>query len=392
MSGTFLPYAHQSINQADLDAVKEALSREVITRGETVEEFEKTFAQYCGAYHAVAFNSASTALAAACHAAKVTPADKVLTTPNTFVATSGAAMHMGASPVFIDIDRSNGSIDLNLLYENLDFSSSRGRLVLMPVHFAGIPIDMKQIYQRMRHPEAVVIEDAAHALGSFYPDGQKVGSCAWSDMTIFSFHPAKQITTGEGGMVTTNDTEYDRRLRLYRNNGIVRDPAYLKGPTFPGYYEVNEVTGNFNFTDFQAALGLSQMRRLDDFVLKRRRLMALYREQLKEVPHLRLLTDAFDQQVSFCMAIAQIDFAAYRTTRASVMESLKASGIGTQVHYIPIYHHPFFQQYSTVELADYFPEMEAYYSQALTLPLYQDLTEDDVKRVCTELKAALSRK
>lgn len=391
MSEPFLPYARQSINQADLEAVQAALSKEVITRGSLVEEFEQKMADYCGARFAVAFNSGSTALAAACHAAQVTSADKVLTTPNTFVATVGPAMKMGATPVFVDIDLMTGSLDPNLLYENLEFPSTRGRLIVMPVHFAGIPLDMKQMDIHIRHPNVVVIEDAAHALGSIYPSGEKVGSCAWSQMTIFSFHPAKQITTGEGGMVTTNDPEMDRRLRLYRNNGIVRDVPYLQGSPAPWYYEVQEATGNYNFTDFQAALGLSQLSRLDDFVSKRRRLMALYRKELKHFDHLHLFTDEFDDQVSFHLAVAQIDFTAYRTTRESVMDKLKLRGIGTQLHYIPIYRHPFFRQYSFADIEEYFPKMETYYSQALSLPLYPDLTETDVKRVCESLRQALNK-
>jgi UDP-4-amino-4,6-dideoxy-L-N-acetyl-beta-L-altrosamine transaminase len=312
-----------------------------------------------------------------------------LTTPNTFVATAGAALHQGADPVFIDIDRETGNVDLEQLFHNFEFDSSRGRLVFMPVHFSGIPVDMKKVYQAIKRPDFVIIEDAAHALGSLFDDGQKVGSCAWSAMTIFSFHPAKQITTGEGGMVTTNDPELDYRLRLYRNNGIVRDPVHLKGSPAPWYYEVQEMTGNYNFTDFQAALGLSQLKRLDQFIAKRRQLVALYRQELKDFPGVKLFTDAFDERVSFHLFVVQIDFKAFRTTREKVMGQLKSEGIGTQVHYIPVYRHPFFQKYTTVELNEYFPQMEGYYDQALSLPLYPDLSESDVKRVCLELKSAL---
>lgn len=392
MSEPFLPYAHQSINDADIKAVQEALSRDRITRGDLVDEFEKAVAKYCGASYAVAFNNGSTALAAATHAARLTAADRVLTTPNTFVATVSAAMHQGATPVLVDIDRDTGNIDLEKLFDNFDFDSSRGRQAFIPVHFSGIPVDMERVYRKIKHPDFVVIEDAAHALGSHYADGQKVGSCAWSDMTIFSFHPAKQITTGEGGMVMTNDAELDRRLRSYRNNGIVRDGAHLKGEAAPGYYEVQEITGNYNFTDFQAALGLSQLKRLDAFVAKRRQLVALYRQELKGMPHIKLFSDASDERVSFHLFVVQIDFKACRTTREKAMDQLNAKGIGTEVHYIPIYRHPFFQQVTSVELQDYFPEMEHYYAQTLSLPLYSDLSEKDVKRVCTELKAVLGNK
>lgn len=389
MSESFLPYARQSINEADKQSVLDALSRDVITRGDLVDEFENALAQYCGVDFAVAFNSGSTALAAATFAARLTPSDRVLTTPNTFISTASAPLHQGSDPVFIDIDRETGNIDLEQLFHNFDFDSSRGRLVLMPVHFSGIPVDMKKIYQAMKRPEFVIIEDAAHALGSSFEDGQKVGSCTWSDMTMFSFHPAKQITTGEGGMVTTNDPELDFRLRLYRNNGIVRDPSHLKEEPAPWYYEVQDISGNYNFTDFQAALGLSQLKRLDQIVTKRRDLVALYRQELKDIPVIKLFTDVFDERVSFHLFVAQIDFKACRTTREKVMDRLKSRGIGTQVHYIPLYRHPYFQKYRTIQVNEYFPQMEGYYEQALSLPLYPDLSESDVKRVCGELKDSI---
>lgn len=389
MDKLFLPYARQSIDQSDIEAVQASLTREVITRGELVEEFEKAIASYCGASYAVAFNSGTTALAAACHVARLNPADRVFTTPNSFIATVAAPLHLGATPVFIDIDRNTGNIQLEHLFANLNLKSSRGRPIFIPVHFSGIPLDMQKIHQENRHPESIVIEDAAHALGSSFSDGRKVGCCAWSDMTIFSFHPAKQITTGEGGMVTTNDPELDYRLRLYRNNGIVRDSAHLQGEAAPWYYEVQEISGNYNFTDFQAALGLSQLKRLDASISKRRQLVKVYRSLLKDVPHLHLFTDRFDENVSFHLFVVQIDFSAYKITRASVMEKLKLKGIGTQVHYIPLYRHPFFQKYSAADLEGYFPEMERYYAEALSLPLYPDLSEEDVYRVCKELKNAL---
>lgn len=392
MKNSFIPYAKQSINQADLEAMQSALQGDIITRGPLVEQFEQAIAKYCGASYAVAFNSGSSALAAACFAARLTAADRVLTTPNTFAATIAAPLHQGATPVLIDIDRNTGNMDTSLLFANFDFASTRGRLVLMPVHFSGIPVDMERVSREIRHFDAVIIEDAAHALGSSFPNGQKVGSCAWSDMTMFSFHPAKQITTGEGGMVTTNNSELDYRLRLYRNNGVVRDLDHLKGSPAPGYYEVQEISGNYNFTEFQAALGLSQLQRLEQFITKRRELVSLYRQELQEVPHLKMLTDAFDHQTSFHLFVVQIDFFAYRITREAVMEKMKSEGIGTQVHYIPLYRHPFFHRLTSTDLKEFFPQMEEYYAQTLTLPLYPDLTGEEVKKICHLLKASLNEK
>lgn len=385
MTESFLPYTHQSIDESDLQAVSTALKGDVITRGEHVENFEKAIADYCGAAYAVSFNSGTAALMGAYFAANLTPYDCVVSTPNSFIATVGAPIQCGAKIEFVDIDRQTGSLDLARLQEPLKFRSTRGKLIVSPVHFSGIPIDMQRLERQISHPDTVVIEDAAHAIGSTYADGHKIGSCQWSDMTMFSFHPAKTITTGEGGLVTTNDPELYHRLRLFRNNGIERDAPYIEGTPAPWYYEVHAISGNFHVTEFQAALGLSQLKRIDAFIEKRRRLVKRYRDQLQGIRHLKLFTDAFDAQTAFHLFVVQIDFEAIRSTRDRVMNQLKARGIGTQLHYIPLYRQPIFQQRNG-DHSEEFPEMERYYAQALSLPLYYDLSENDVDRVCRELK------
>lgn len=389
---SFIPYSHQSIDEKDIQAVAAALSKDIITRGETVEAFEKAIASYCGATYAVAFNSGSTALTAACHAAQVGPYDRIITTPNTFIATVNAGMRYGATPIFIDIDTDTGNLNLDDLEVTLkNQQSSRGKNIIIPVHFSGIPVDMERLESLIRSPDTIVIEDAAHALGSHYQDGQKVGCCAWSQMTMLSFHPAKTITTGEGGMVLTNDPDLYKRLQLFRNNGIERDLTCLEGPVeefFEGYYEVKETTGNYNFTEFQAALGLSQLQRINPFIEKRRELMKTYRQLLQDTPGVKLFTDKMDASTAFHLCVAQIDFAEYNTSRAHVMASLKEKGIGTQMHYIPVYRHPFLK--NGRELIPYFPKMEAYYAQAITLPLYYDLAVSDVERIVGALKEILS--
>ena len=219
---------------------------------------------------------------------------------------------------------------------NANLPSSRGKPILIPVHFAGVPVNIEQLDRSLSNPEAIIIEDAAHALGSHYSDqGPKVGSCAWSAMTVFSFHPAKTITTGEGGMVTTNDEGLFHQLKLFRNNGIERDPKYLQGEPLPWYYEVHDITDNHNITEFQAALGRSQLKRLSQFAAKRLDLMKVYKEKLRDWPHIKLLTPAFDESTVFHLCVALIDFAALKTTRAEVMKKLLDKNIGTQVHYIP---------------------------------------------------------
>lgn len=386
----FLPYARQSIDAADIAAASAAMASDIITRGPKVHAFEEAVAKYCGASYAVAFNTGTTALIASCYAANVNSSDKLITTPNTFVASVNAGVLRGATPVFVDIDKSTGNLDLTLTGYNLEQKLSRGRHIILPVHFAGIPVNMEALDRLIVNPNDIVIEDAAHALGSCYPDGTKVGSCGWSHMTIFSFHPAKTITTGEGGMVTTNDPELAHRLRLFRNNAIERDASRLQEDVeyYDGYYEVMDMTGNYNFTEFQAALGLSQFRKIEQFIAKRRQLIKKYRELLRDVPHIKLFTDRFDSHTAFHLCVVQIDFKAYNTTRRQVISELKEWNIGTQVHYIPVYHHPYFKKFNG-DISPYFPEMEAYYSQALTLPLYYDLELKDIERIVQTLQKVL---
>lgn len=387
----WIPYAKQSINDDDIKAVKLAMQGEMLTRGPQMQAFEEAVASFCGARFAVAFNSATSGLMAACFAAKVTPHDRIVTTPNTFIATVGAGCRFGASPLFVDIDIKSGNLDLNLLQHNVDYNSTRGRNIYIPVHFAGVPVDMERLEGMIKDPESVVIEDAAHAFGSRYKDGSKVGSCQWSQMTVFSFHPAKNITCGEGGIVTTNDEELKNRLLLYRNNGIEREPERLQGSPKPWYYEVQDITGNFHMTEMQAALGLSQMERVTAFAKKRLAHVNTYRDLLSSLPHIQFLEPSKDdKQIMYHLFVALIDFEAYGTTREKVMEALKERGVGSQVHYIPIYRHPYFAK-NRRDISEYFPAMEEYYSKALSLPLYYDLSNGNIDTVVKALKESLHK-
>lgn len=388
-NASFIPYARQSINSADITSVADALSSNWITRGPHVEGFEASIAEYCGAKYAVAFNSGTSALAAACYAANVGPYDRLITTPNSFIASVGAGIKFGATPVFVDIDHTTGNVDIDQMAYNANLSFSRGRPILVPVHFAGVPVNVQKLDREITNPDTIIIEDACHALGSRYsPEGPKVGSCAWSAMTIFSFHPAKTITTGEGGMVTTNEEEFCHRLKLYRNNGIERDPKYLEGESSPWYYEVKDITDNHNFTEFQAALGRSQMSRLNQFIARRFDLMEAYKARLNDWMDVALLTPEFDRSIAFHLCVVKIKFDSFKTTRTDVMKKLLSSHIGTQVHYIPLYRHPYFvKKYG--EVHEYFPKMEEYYSRTLTLPLYYDLTLDNIDFVVKTLKGCL---
>lgn len=386
-----LPYAQQNITSEDVEAVSKALMQPIITRGNLVETFEKEMAAYCDVPYAVAFNSGTAALMAAFAAAETGAHDTIVTTPNTFVSSVGSGIQRGATPVFVDIDRSTGNLNVDQVALNINQPKSKGKTIIVPVHYAGVPVDMEAVDNAITDYTTVVIEDAAQALGSRYKDGTKVGSCLWSQMTIFSFHPAKILTTGEGGLVTTKDETLYQRLKLYRNNGIERESGRWHEKGYPGFYEVVGLSGNYNFTEMQAALGLSQLKRIVAFIEKRQKLMDLYREKLKGEEHIHLLEPQAGSSVAWHMCVVQIDFNAYKKSKANVMESLKNEGIGTQMHYIPVYRHPFFSNRND-NLSEYFPEMEIFYQQALTLPLYYDLTESDVDRVVTSLKKTLKAK
>lgn len=367
----FLPYGRPSIDASDKTAVVEALSGEVITRGVPVQEFETQMAAYVGADYAVAFSSGSTALSAAYWAMEIGPQDQILVSPNTFIATTATASTLGAAVRFVDIDRAHGGMSFDQTIANLDYPSLEGRLVVVPVHFAGIALDMQALYRAARQANVYFIEDAAHALGSYYPDGRRVGCCAYSAMTIFSFHPVKAITTGEGGMVTTNDPDLYEKLLLARNSGIVRENGWK--------YSVPRCANNFHMNHMEAALGLSQLKRLETFIVKRRKLVRHYRAALEGRAHIRLFDSIYDERTAYHLMVAQIDFHALKTTRDAFMEELLQRGIGTQLHYIPLYRHGCYADAQPI--VDYFPEMEQYYAQALSLPLFYDMTEADVDRV-----------
>lgn len=385
-----IPYTKQSINSNDLQAVANALQEEIITRGAYVKQLEEKIGQYCGAQYAVAFNSGTSALQAACFAADINPYDRLFTTPNSFIATAAPALLSKANLIFIDINLQSGNVDLDLLEPSLEKRYSRGKNLILPVHFSGIAVDMQKIQQMVRNPDSVIIEDAAHALGSTYPQSEvKVGSCAWSDMTVFSFHPAKIMTTGEGGMVTTNNENYFHRLQLFRNNGIEREQQFLKnGKEAIDYYEVHRATGNYNFTDFQAALGLSQLNRLDTAIQRRKDLIRKYRQILTNETGIALFDPKFDQNTAYTLMVVQIDFDYFKKKRSEVIQTLQENGIGTQVHYIPLYRHPILNV-PNQDLGPFFPQMEKYYSRALSLPLYTDLSLEEVEFVVDKLKEIL---
>ncbi len=383
----FLPYAHQSIDASDIEAVTAALTQELITRGSQVEAFEHEMCQNVEASYAVAFSSGSAALYAAFQAAHVGPNDRLITSPNTFIASVAGGVRAGAKLRCVDID-AYGNLNLDLLSDEINVPHSRGRAVIIPVHFAGVAIDMQQLSALIRLPQTVVIEDAAHALGSFYPDGRPVGSCEYSDMTVFSFHPVKNITCGEGGMVTTSDAMLFQRLKKIRDSGIERTAITGRPSPEPWYYEVDELSCNFHMTEFQAALGRSQLRRLDTFFQQKAALIAAYRRKFASTPAVSLHPAEADARTHYHLFQVSIEFEALGLTRSKVMEGLRALSIGSQYHFVPLYRHPALKN-ALSQSAEDFPAMEEHVAHSLTLPLFSSMTEAESDRVVTALRKVL---
>jgi UDP-4-amino-4,6-dideoxy-L-N-acetyl-beta-L-altrosamine transaminase len=380
----FLPYAHQAIDSSDIDAVTAALKQQEITRGSQVAAFEHEVCQRVHATYGVAFSSGSTALYAAFQAAHVGPGDRIVTTPNTFIATVAGGVRAGARLHCVDID-AYGNIDLSLLADEINVPQSRGKTVVVPVHFAGVAVDMRKLDDLITAQQTVVIEDAAHALGSFYPDGSPVGNCAYSDMTIFSFHAIKNITCGEGGMVMTNDEALYQHLRKIRDSGIERTEVRDRLSPEPWYYEVDEISCNVHMTEFQAALGRSQLRRIDIFFQNKASLLAAYRRKLAATPAITLPPSAADPITHYHLFQVNIEFEALGLTRSKVMEGLRALSIGSQYHYVPLYHHPVLQSVISQD-SKTFSAMEEHMQKALSLPFFSSMTEEDVDRVVTALR------
>ena len=360
-----IPYGRQNISEDDISAVVEVLRGDWLTQGPTIEKFERAVADYVHAEHAVAFSSGTAALHGAAFAAGLGPGDIVYTSPLTFIASANAARYVGATPGLVDIDENTWNIDLSRMPTDAKAA--------IPVHYAGLPVDLSPENWSFR--PKVVIEDAAHALGAHTPDGP-VGNCAHSDMTCFSFHPVKPITSGEGGMVTTSNADLAERLRRFRSHGIVR--KLEKGEW---YYEVEDDGYHYRMTDIQAALGLSQMKRLDEFISRRNEIAASYRNLLGELPVGLPPTAPKDVVHGYHL------FAVLVNDRKRIFAELRKSGVGVQVHYVPVHHHPIIARHLN-ELD--FPVADSIYSQVLSLPIHPGLSDAQQREIIGTLAKILA--
>lgn len=379
-------YGRQDINQDDIEAVRAVLASDFLTQGPAIERFEKMVASYCGAKYAVAVCNATAALHIACRAAGLEPGDVLWTAPNTFVASANCGLYCGSDVNFVDIDAQTYNMSTQELEKKLASSAKKPK-VLVPVHFSGQPCDMEQIHRLAKDHDITIVEDASHAIGAEYK-GERVGSCKYSDMTVFSFHPVKIITTGEGGMVLTNDPDLYEKLRLYRSHGITRDPNLMSCNDGPWYYEQIDLGYNYRVTDMQAALGTSQMKRLPEFLQRRRYLAKRYNELLADLP-LTLPYQMEGTNSSWHLYVACFREKASLTKKERLFQEMKKHGITLNMHYIPVHLQPYYQNMGFVH-GD-FPVSEAYYEKAFTLPLYYGLSDEEQETVVEALHTSLSR-
>ena len=385
-----IPYGRQSISDEDVDLVVRVLKSDWLTQGPLVPEFERAVAIKASAEHAVAMNSATSALHVACLALEVGPGDRVWTTPNTFVASANCALYCGAEVDFVDIDPQTYNMCVDALANKLEQAQRLGKLpkAVIVVHFAGLSADMKAMRALAERFGFKLIEDASHAVGGSYL-GRPVGSCQYSDIVIFSFHPVKIITTAEGGMALTNDAGLAQRMRRLRSHGITRDSAEMKlGNEGPWYYEQIELGFNYRMTDVQAALGLSQIRRIEAFVKQRVELADRYDTLLASLP-LQLPARRANVQSAWHLYVIQLDASRTSMDRRTLFDRLRARGIGVNVHYIPVHLQPFYRARGFAP--GQFPHAESYYAGAISLPLFFELQARQQDEVVAALRAELAR-
>ena len=384
-----IPYGRQDITQADIDAVVAVLQSDYLTQGPMVPKFEGTVALHCRATRALAVNSATSALHIACMALELKPGDWLWTSPITFVASANCGLYCGAQVDFVDIDPRTYNMCPQALARKLEHAAREGKLpkVLVPVHLCGQPCDMQAIHALAKRYGFKIIEDASHAIGGQY-QGEPIGNCHYSDITVFSFHPVKIITAAEGGMCLTNNAELANKMALFRSHGITRDLAQMThNADGPWHYQQIELGHNYRMTELQAALGVSQMMRLDDYVTRRHQLARRYDELLASLP----VTTPWQHPDSYSglhLYPIRLQLDNIRRSHIQVFESLIAQGIGVNLHYIPVHTQPYYERMG-FKPQD-FPQAQAYYREAISLPMYQTLTDAQQDKVLIALGQALA--
>ena len=385
-----IPYGRQDIQQSDVSAVLEVLQSDFLTQGPAVPRFEKVVAQYCDANYAVAVNSATSALHIALMALEVGAGDLVWTSPNTFVASSNAALYCGALVDFVDIDPDTYNMSVSALRQKLERAERLEKLpkVVIPVHLTGQPCDMQAIHELGQRYGFKIIEDASHAIGGRY-HGAPIGNCAHSDITVFSFHPVKIVTTAEGGMALTNNVKLAEKMGLYRSHGITRDPALMSHMADgPWYYEQIVLGYNYRMTDIQAALGISQMKRLNDYIERRHEIANRYTRELADLP-LKLPRQSDFAYSAFHLYVIRLDLPAIDPlSHIDVFQALRDRGILVNLHYIPVHTQPYYQNMGFV-WGD-FPNAEAYYRSAISIPVYPTLSDASQTQVIVALHEILA--
>ncbi|MDO8442842.1 MAG: UDP-4-amino-4,6-dideoxy-N-acetyl-beta-L-altrosamine transaminase [bacterium] len=375
-----IPYSHQFIDEEDIEAVGSVSGSDWLTQGPKVSEFELALAKYCGAKYVVAVSNGTAALQAAYFAAGIGSGDEVITSPMTFAATTNAAIWQGAKPVFVDIDEV-GNIDPDLVEEKITPRTK----AIVAIDYAGLPCDFDRLKNIAKKHDLFLIEDAAHSLGAEYK-GRKVGSIA--DMTTFSFHPVKSITTGEGGAIATDNKEFYEKLLLFRSHGITKDQAkFVNKNEGPWYHEMQELGLNYRLTDIQAALGISQLKKLPMFLEKREKLAERYSKELVGIKNLILPVYPDDKRSSLHLYPIRLA-GALQPLRGEVFKKLQEAGIGVQVHYIPVYWHPYYQKLGYKR--GICPKAEEWYESEISIPIYPSLKKEDQEKVIGDLKAIIA--
>lgn len=377
----FLPYGKQTLDEDDIEAVLNTLKSDFITQGPKIREFEEKIAKYCGAKYAVAFNSGTSALHGAYFALGLEKWDEMITTPNTFVATPNAALYLDAKPNFSDIELASGNLDISKVEEKITEKTK----LITPVHYAGNPVDMKELSEIAQNHDIKLIEDAAHALGAKY-QGKKIGSLEYSEMAMFSFHPVKHITTGEGGIIVTNDEEYYEKLEMFRSHGVTKNNL-VNNPDGDWYYEMQFLGFNYRITDIQTALGISQLNKLDDFVEKRRAIAKKYNEIFEDNPYFDISLENPNGKSAYHLypILLKNDYLAHKK---EIFSKLRSEGLGVQVHYIPVYMQPYYQNLGHKK--GECPVCEDFYRREISIPMYPTLTDEDLEFVKEKLYKVIS--